>query len=127
MITLNLMPIEGETLADLQRRGLSPTPQSFLYAACDGDKLLGRCLYTLDKEGEMFVEFLETDPPLDVWMMDGLVRASVNQAFSQGVWICRFAPEIDRPFLKRFYFDENETNFTIEIHDLLTNHKNCGH
>lgn len=121
------MPIEGETLTDLQKHGLSPTEKTYLYAACDGDKLLGRCAYTLDREGEMLIEFLETDPPLDVWMMDGLVRASVNQAFSQGVWICRFGPEIDRDFLKRFYFNENETIFTIEIHDLLTNHKNCGH
>ena len=62
-----------------------------------------------------------------VWLWGGLGGARDNLPFSLGVCFGGLAPAIDRAFLQRFYFDENETNFTIEIHDLLTNHKNCGH
>lgn len=126
MITVKLEPLDQSLLDSLSRRHITVEPSTYQYTAKDGDHCLGRCVYTAQGD-QVVIQLLETQPAQDYLMMDGLIRASVNHAFSLGCWICQFAPDIDTTMLKQFYFEEDETNFTIDIHDLLTNHKNCSH
>ena len=104
-------------------KGITFSEFSGCVTAKNGDKLLGRCLYDLDKE-KITVHYIE--PLNDIPLADGILRSTLHVAAERSVMNAFYADTVPEDFLKIIGFIKNSDEKSLDIDKLFKSCQSCG-
>ncbi len=123
MITVK--PISGDELAvAFGEAELELNEFSGCVAACDGDEILGKCLYYLYEKG---ITVCTLSPLDDLALADGILRSALHVAACRSAMDARYSEGAPEATFRALGFIKNADERTLDIDRLFGGCQSCKH